>query len=233
MEDSLRIGAVLAALTFFFGCSGSDSPTNVGSQDSSLGELADAGKDESCATGLTGTYDDDIIVPVGTSCLLQGATVFGNVKALEGAELYVIDSRVTGNVEGDEARIVQVQGGTVEGNIQIKDGTSPGAMGAMVVGTTVTEGDVQIEKMRTGEILVDGVAILEGNLQVTENHVGLRLHLLNNPVAAGNLQVFKNQGDGDKRVQQNTVSQDLQCKENALPFTGGPNTAGETEGQCF
>jgi hypothetical protein len=50
--------------------------------------------------------------------------VRANVKALENARLYVIDSRVTGNIEGDKASIVHVTGGTVDGNIQIKDGTS-------------------------------------------------------------------------------------------------------------
>lgn len=236
MVKSVRIGAVLAAMTFFVGCSDAESPTNFASDDSSLSELGEQNptttNDGSCTTALTGTYDDDIIVPVGGICTLQGATVDGNVKALEGAELYVIDSRVTGNIEGDEARIVHVLGGTVEGNIQIKDGTSSRAMGAMVVGTTVTEGNIQIEKMRTGEILVDGAAVLKGDLQVVENHTSIRLHLLNSPVA-GNLQVSKNQGAGDKLVQQNEVSQALQCKENTSPFTGGPNAAGETEGQCF
>lgn len=63
-------------------------------------------------------------VPVGATCTLNNATVRANVKALENARLYVIDSRVTGNIEGDKASIVHVTGGTVDGNIQIKDGTS-------------------------------------------------------------------------------------------------------------
>lgn len=171
-------------------------------------------------------------VPVGATCTLNNATVRANVKALENARLYVIDSRVTGNIEGDKASIVHVTGGTVDGNIQIKDGTSPDGTGALVKATILTGGDIQIEKMTTGAIVVDGAQLRKGNLQVVANDVGRQLDLLNNRVA-GNLQVFKNRGPGSKVVRNNVVAQDLQCKENRAPFTGGPNRAGEAEDQCF
>jgi hypothetical protein len=50
---------------------------------------------------------------------------------------------------------------------------------------------------------------------------------------AQNIQVNKNRGSGRKVVRGNRVFQIVQCKENTSPFVGGPNTAAETEGQCF
>lgn len=232
VSKAMRLPAGFTALALAAACAGAGDPTGVSLTSSGPGGSPPSGAYVGCTGSLTGSFDDDVIVPVGATCTLTQATVRANVKALENARLFVFDSHVTGNVEGDKASVVHVTGGTVEGNIQIKDGTSPGEVGALVVGTLVPEGDIQIEKMRTGEILVDGAPVRKGNLQVVENDVGARLHLVNNEVA-GNLQVFKNAGAGDKLVRDNTVSQDLQCKENRSPFLGGPNVAGETEDQCF
>ncbi len=86
--------------------------------------------------------------------------------------------------------------------------------------------------MRTGEVIVDGADVRKGNIQVEKNDVDALLDLVFNRVS-GNLQVFENLGAGEKFVQDNDVSQDLQCKENQGPFIGGPNSAGDTEGQCY
>ena len=72
-----------------------------------------------------------------------------------------------------------------------------------------------------GDSSVEEETTTTGSLQVLRNRT------------AGNLQVFKNLGAAPKFVQGNLVQQEIQCKENALPFTGGPNTAGGREGQCF
>jgi hypothetical protein len=232
MMTTPRLRALPSTLVLAAACGGAGDPTGASLGSSLPGGSPPSGAYVGCTGVLSGTFDDNVIVPVGATCTLTDATVRANVKALENARLFVIESHVTGNVEGDKASVVHVTGGTVEGNIQIKDGTSPGEVGALVAGTLVPEGDIQIEKMRTGEILVEGARVLKGNLQVVENEVGAPLHLVTNEVA-GNLQVFKNRGMGDKLVRDNTVSQDLQCKENSSPFVGGPNTAGETEDQCF
>lgn len=190
------------------------------------------GGDERCIGELSGFFDDDVIVPSGESCTLTDAVVQGNVKALEGARLLVIESLVEGDIRGEEADVVQVIGGTVEGNIQIKEGRSPGEVGALVRGTFLPEGDIQIEEMRTGEVIVEDAWVAEGNLQVKENVVWVALELVRNRVG-GNLQVEENEGPGEKIVRDNLVEQDLECEENDGPFIGGPNEAEETEGQCY
>jgi hypothetical protein len=79
---------------------------------------------------------------------------------------------------------------------------------------------------------VSGARVLEGNIQLVENAASAELQIVDNRVA-GNLQVFKNGGSGNTAVRANTVGQSLQCKENGGSFAGGPNAAGEVEGQCF
>jgi hypothetical protein len=77
----------------------------------------------------------------------------GNVLARESSRLYVSNTRVAGNIDGVEARVVQVKGGSLEGSIQIAHGSSAGELGAAVYGGTVlTQGNIQIIKMNTGSI---------------------------------------------------------------------------------
>ena len=78
--------------------------------------------------------------------------------------------------------------------------------------------------------------VLKGDIQVRENTIAPFVRSLgvdNNFVLQGNVQVFKNAGEGRKTVQNNQVGKDLQCFENTPPFVGGPNVAQKREGQCF
>jgi hypothetical protein len=187
--------------------------------------------DTPCVGALSGSFDD-VTVPLGASCTLQHSTVRGNLRALADAQLYVLGTLVHGNIQGDGARVVQVAGGQVDGDIQIVAGTSPGALGAAVTGgTVVTGGNIQIQQMRTGRILIADAHVNTGNIQVTDNVVGHRLEILRN-FSGANLQVFENTGAGQKTVAGNTVAQSLQCQGNDPPFTGLANTARDAEGQC-
>jgi hypothetical protein len=188
--------------------------------------------DTRCVGTLTGTFDN-VFVPVGKTCTLANSTVHGNVKALPNSRLFMRNNRVGGNIDGDEAILVQVRGGTVEGSIQIKDSNSPTALGAEVSsGTVLTQGNIQIQEMNTGGILIADVRLSKGNIKVEENVTGSSFKIVRNRVAQ-NVQVFKNRGTNEKFVRNNTIGQIIQCKENQKPFVGGPNTAGDAEGQCF
>jgi hypothetical protein len=223
--------AVLAA-----GCSDdSRTPTDpAGSNTSGTAIDRQAGTDENfdCIGTASGTFAN-VFVPAGRTCHLQRSTVSGNVLARESSRLFVSDTRVQGNIDGVEARVVQVRGGSLGGSIQIQEGSSPGELGAAVYGGTVlSQGNITIQKMNTGTIRIADVLLRKGNIQVQENAVGSGLEIVRNRVAQ-NLQVFVNRGAGAKIVRGNTVGQTLECKENRAPFTGGPNRAGEAKEQCF
>jgi hypothetical protein len=185
-----------------------------------------------CRGTVSGTFAN-VFVPAGATCTLQNSVVNGNVLARERSRLYVSATRVSGNIDGVEARVVQVKGGSLGGSIQIADGWSAGELGAAVYGGTVlTQGNIQIKKMNTGNIRIADVKLRKGNIKVEENVTSSSLQVVRNYVAQ-NIQVWKNRGSGQKTVRGNRVLQIVQCKENTRPFVGGPNAAAEAEGQCF
>jgi hypothetical protein len=210
--------------------------------------VATAG-DSECVGTLTGPHDN-VVVPPGAVCTLAGATVLGNVKALERSTLFVFASAVRGDVQGDKAREVRVQfESQVDGDVQVK-GTDPGSFNAVDINVRVG-GDVQFEDGE-GTVFIDAARIagdvevtkyagrvevefntVAGEVKIQENVIGPEgMSVVQNQVA-GNMGVFKNTGPGEKHVVSNMVRQNLQCFENAPPFVGGPNVAGKAEGQCF
>lgn len=230
----LALAAVVAT-----GCSDTQSPADAGltgptGDATTLDGTTTINRDENfdCAGSFTGSFTN-VFVRQGKTCRLQNAKVSGNILAEDGASLFVVRTRVDGNIDGVEARTVQVQGGSLGGSIQIQDGSSPGQIGASVTGGTVlSQGNITIQKLTTGTIRITDAVLHKGNIQVQENVIGSSLDLRRNRVAQ-NLQVFVNSGSAAKVVQGNRVSQTLECKENTLPFTGGPNQAGEAKEQCF
>jgi hypothetical protein len=201
-----------------------------------------------------GRYDN-IVAPPGTTCAFRDVIVKGNVKALEDSRLGIDFSTVQGNIEADKADAVAVARETVVlGNIQIKEGgpdtgtAGGGPVTVEVCGSTLPNGNIQVEKM-TGDIRIGtggphgfscgtGNTLEKGNIMVQENNIeaipgqpSQGLSIEGNAVA-GNLQVFKNTGDGPITIEGNTVRESLQCKENTNPIFADGNTAREAEGQC-
>ena len=203
--------------------------------------------DTPCTGTMTGGTFDNVVVPPGATCVLIEVTVLGNVKALEDSRLRIDFSNIGGNVEGDKADVVQIFVTDVRGQISIKEGGP--AVGpdpnfqvcgfgmdfttcevAIVFGN-VFFGGIQVEKM-VGSVLIAGVRVRE-NVKVEANVVAAHeiLFLQNNRVQ-GNVEVFKNTGDGNKQVLGNSVQQSLQCFENDPPFFAAGNIAGNAQGQC-
>jgi hypothetical protein len=195
-----------------------------------------------CVTGmgqgtipLTGTHDN-VTVPPEEACVIVGATILGNVKALENSSVIIIRSTVGGNIEGDRPDVLQVNDGSTVGNIfvtgagveQPEEGLATVAVSG---GVTVTGGNVHILKANANGILIQGVTVQKGSIKVEENTVAFLLEILSNRVAQ-NLQVIKNQGGSRKEVTRNFVGANLQCFDNDEPFDGDGNFARNAEGQC-
>lgn len=213
-------------------CQNAPDPAGIDDDIASGPDPLELSGDTPCTGNLTGTFDN-VFVPVGRTCTLTNSTVQGNVKALPNSRLFARNNRVRGNIDGDEAVLVQVRGGTVEGSIQIKEANNTSVIGAEVSrGTVLTQGNIQVEKMNTGGILIADVVLRKGNIKVEENVTRSRFEIVRNRVAQ-NVQVFKNRGTNQKFVRNNTIGQIVQCKENQSPFVGGPNNAGDAQDQCF
>jgi hypothetical protein len=170
----------------------------------------------------------------------------GDVKAGENSFLGARDSTILGNVVGDKANRVDIidfptiPGASVVGkNFVHKEGAEGFVR---ICGTTVEDGNIEIEKLGAHQVFVGdeafcsgfgrGNTVLKGDIKVWENTIRA-LGVDQNRVPQGNVQVFKNVGEGPKTVQFNTVGKDLQCFENTPPFLGRPNVATKAERQCF
>jgi hypothetical protein len=101
-----------------------------------------------------------------------------------------------------------------------------------IIGGNLFFGGVQIEKM-IGTVLIAGVRVRE-NVKIEANVIAdPEILFLQNNGVSGNLEVFKNTGDGTKLVLGNNVHQSLQCFENDPPFLASGNIAGNAQGQCL
>jgi hypothetical protein len=136
-----------------------------------------AGAEERRCTGRIGaTTVDNVRVPSGRTCTLEGTRVKGSVYVSKDATLNVISARIIGNIQAEGHRSVRVSGSTtVGGSIQLKQG---------------------------GVFSVDSVRVT-GSIQVTSNSGKSRL--ARNTVNA-DIQVFSHSGGiaiGSNRVDGN------------------------------
>lgn len=168
-----------------------------------VGLAAPAGAETTC-TGTMGatTIDDDVVVPTGASCSLDGTTVTGNVLVQPGATLSARGASIDGNVQDDngDAAHVSLVDTSVGGNVQLESGTSASVRDGHV------DGDVQLES-NTGQLTTSGTTI-GGNLQANQN--------------SGGVTITGNTIDGNLQCQSNDPA----------PTGGDNVVQGDAEGQC-
>lgn len=191
------------------------------------------------------TIDDNLVVERNTILTLDGTTINGNVFVRSGARLYTYGANIIGNIQAQDAMLVElkqqtsvdgdVQGeGTqsmrvledsrVEGNIQIKETNASADQYVLFVDSSRVSGDVQAEKS-SGRLQVENSRI-NGNLQFVENYSGP--YMITNNFIDGDLQFFKNNGEGT--ITDNRVGGNLQSKENTPQPTFRNNSVdGDTE----
>ncbi|BAQ63603.1 hypothetical protein [Geminocystis sp. NIES-3709] len=116
----------------------------------------------SCQGTLGAITVDNVKVPQGKTCTLNGTTVKGNIVVNNRATLKANGAKVNGNIQAEGATAVNVNSNTtVGGSIQIKQGGS-----ASIVSNKI-QGDVQLES-NSGKLTVSKNNI-GGNLQCKEN----------------------------------------------------------------
>ena len=194
---------------------------------------------------LTGVHNR-IRVPADHGCILVNVTVLHSID-VEARTRFAIggtNNHVGDHIRANDGFVVQLNNVRVDGNITLR-GVGPEPVffffenticGASVGGEVrVTDGE--------GTVSLD-----PGTFCGVPNNFSKQLDVADNliaPAARGRVlsvfantvgfhaDVLNNTGDGNKRVQLNTVAGKLRCFGNTPPFVGGPNTAGSAEGQCF
>jgi len=162
-----------------------------------------ASAEERRCTGTIGSRTlDNVKVPAGQTCRLNGTTVKGTIEVNRNARLYAVGVRVVGNVQGENARRVEVRGGSrVGGSIQVVQGKRGFIKRVRVIG------DILFDDQRGKvEVLRNSVG---GNIQLFQNTGGV---IVRNNVVDGNLQCKENDPrprGGGNRVQ---GSKEDQCR---------------------
>ena len=128
-----------------------------------LGAATTAAAEERTCRGTLGAVTvDNLRVPQGATCVLNGTRVQGTVKVERDATLRAGAIRVIGNVQAENHRSVTLRGGsTVGGSVQLVQG------GSATIDRNRVTGDVQLFANR-GSQSVTGNSI-NGNLQCKEN----------------------------------------------------------------
>jgi hypothetical protein len=156
-----------------------------------------------CRGTIGATTVDNLRVPQGASCTLNGTRVEGTVKVERNARLTANGIRVKGNVQSEGFKnIVLREASVVVGSVQLENGLSDGS--GRVLNTRIN-GDLQFFS-NEARMIARGNTIL-ANFQANQNMGGLV-------------------------IENNRVAENLQCQSNSPPPTGGNNTAGDKEGQC-
>jgi hypothetical protein len=119
--------------------------------------------DGTCVGTLGPISVDDIRVPTGATCTLNGTRVDGNVTVESGATLFAVSVDVDGNIDADRASLVVVEAGSyVDGNIDIS------RSGTVVVDSSQVGGNLKAEA-NTGGVTISNNTI-HGNLQCKDNN---------------------------------------------------------------
>ena len=156
-----------------------------------------------CRGTIGATTVDNLLVPQGATCTLNGTRVEGTVKVERNATLTASGIRVKGNVQSEGFKNITLrQNSVVVGSVQLENGLDGGS----------------------GRVLNSKV---NGDLQFFSNDA--RMVARGNTILA-NFQA--NQNTGGLVIENNRIAENLQCQSNNPPPTGGGNTAGDKEGQC-
>jgi hypothetical protein len=118
-------------------------------------------EERTCRGSIGATTVDNLRVPSGATCTLNGTKVKGTVKVERGATLHARNLRVVGNVQAEGASAVNVAGSQVGGSVQVVQG------GSSRLDRNSVKGDVQYFENR-GAISITSNRI-DGNLQCKAN----------------------------------------------------------------
>jgi len=151
-----------------------------------------AAEERTCTGTIGATTVDNVRVPSGKSCTLDGTSVKGTVKVERDATLKAKGVRVIGNIQAENHRLVVVNGGsTVGGSIQVDQGGAYKVVGVKVTGSIQAKSNNGDSLLRNNRVNADiqvishrnGVEIstnrVDGNLQCKENNPA--------PIGGGNV----------------------------------------------
>jgi hypothetical protein len=176
--------------------------------------------DDTRCVGAFAGVADNIVVPTGAECLLEGAQVTGNALAEPGSMLFI------------------GTGTNIRGSVEAKQGAHTGSFQATIGGSYTCDncffedvvessvgGNVEITGADDGDFIEDSE--IGGNVEIEESSAGLFAFVVTGTTIGGDLKFEKNTGPTD--ISRNTIHGELQIFENnvAGAFCPPPPPEGE------
>jgi hypothetical protein len=118
-------------------------------------------EERTCRGTIGAVTLDNVRVPQGATCRLEGTVVQGTVKVERNARLFATGVRVVGNIQGENHRRVEVRGSRVGGSIQVVQGEN-----ALLRNNRVGQDVQSFENNGTQRFTLNRI---NGNLQCKEN----------------------------------------------------------------
>ena len=129
-------------------------------------------EERQCRGAIGAVTLDNVHVPDGATCTLNGTSLKGSLTIGRGATLTAKSVKVIGNIQSEGHRLVRVYDSRVGGSIQLEQG------GGLDVRRNVVNGDVQVLSNTRGTKTITRNRI-DGNLQCKANNPA--------PVGGGNM----------------------------------------------
>jgi len=153
-----------------------------------LSPVSASAEERVCRGTIGARTVDNLLVPQGARCTLNGTRVQGTIKVSRAATLVANDVIVIGNVQGEGAAAVHVlDGSRIGGSVQVVQG-----LAATVADSRIT-GDILYDTQRRAVAVLR--SIIGGDVQAFQNRGGVRIHRnridgnlqckANNPVPTG------------------------------------------------
>jgi hypothetical protein len=140
------------------------------------------GEERTCRGSIGSRTVDNLRVPDGATCTLNGTTVKGTIKVEGNAVLYAYAVRVVGNVQAEDARKVIVAAGSrIGGSVQIVQGGIAKVLNSRITGDILFDDNDGRSAARSN--------VVGGDVQAFQNTGGVRIY--NNRID-GNLQCKAN-----------------------------------------
>ena len=118
-------------------------------------------EERACRGSLGAVTVDNLRVPQGATCRLNGTTVKGTIYVSSSATLVATSVRVVGNVQAEGHRSVTLSGSSIGGSVQLKQG------GTAAVRSNRVTGDIQSFSNRGSQTISSNR--VNGNLQCKSN----------------------------------------------------------------
>jgi hypothetical protein len=188
----------------------------------------------------------NVTVPSGGSCILRDSNVTGKVTALGASYFQAIHTRIAGDVAGNGAQTLFVEGGSVVGggfratrvaqvflfssrvtkHVKVDRTTDQ----VFICGSTVERGSITVSRS-SRDILIGGShsagcggnSVRRGSMSVLWNTTDVQLVVKGNSFPKGNLLVSGNGGPSEKIVQGNLGGTHIACQANAGYFRASKN----------